>query len=194
MIIEDPKYWDDRPLIYPLTHMRKLWIDRMLALADHISSWSKDPSTKVGAVIADPYKKTVLGMGYNGFPRKVVDDDGRYSDREQKYAMVVHAEVNAILNAVTSVRSGVLFCTYPPCSECAKYIIQAGIRHVIAYKVLDERWRKSFETTKIMCTEAGVDIFLWAKPPQFQSQLHKAWDLAKEGGDRTVQKETSPNK
>ena len=100
------------------------WNQRFLNLAKHVSSWSKDPSTKVGAVIADPETKIVVGMGYNGFPRFVDDTEERYNDRPTKYKFVVHAELNAILNSNKSVRGCEIYI-YPTlmkpncCPECA---------------------------------------------------------------------------
>lgn len=132
------------------------WGARFMELAEHVSTWSKDPSTKVGAVIIDPTTKIVVGLGYNGFPRGVEDTDERYADRPTKYSMVVHAEVNAIHNAARPVRGCLLFITYPPCGECAKYIIQAGIVHVIARKPADTRWVDSCKIAETMFKEAGV--------------------------------------
>lgn len=114
---------------------RKLkWYRRFLKLAEHVSYWSKDPSTKVGAVIVDKHNR-VVGMGYNGFPRGVMDHEERYADRPTKYKYVVHAELNAILNAAVPVDGATIF-TYPfaPCTECAKAIIQAGIDRVVTIK------------------------------------------------------------
>ena len=72
----------------------KVWDVRMLRLAKHISSWSKDPSTKVGCVITDVQNR-IMGIGYNGFPHGLADKN--LDDREHKYARTVHAEMNAIL-------------------------------------------------------------------------------------------------
>jgi len=74
------------------------WDDRFLSLTQFIASWSKDPSTKVGAVIADQNNR-IVSMGYNGLPVGVKDHTERYSDRERKLAMIVHGEMNAILFA-----------------------------------------------------------------------------------------------
>ena len=101
------------------------WDNRFLALAEHISTWSKDPSSKVGAIIVDD-NKIVVGMGYNGFPRGVWDKVTRYSDRETKYKFVVHAEVNACLQAGNSAKNATLYVSTLPfiCNECAKVIVQ----------------------------------------------------------------------
>jgi dCMP deaminase len=121
---------------------------------------SKDPSTKVAAVIADD-KKRIVGMGYNGFPRGVEDNPERYHDREIKYKYVVHAEVNAILNAVKSVEGCTLYCyPLPTCSECAKVIIQSGIKRVVFPKDsnVDKNWTESFNFAYQMYSEAGVEV------------------------------------
>lgn len=105
------------------------WGNRFLELAEHVATWSKDPRTKVGAVITDDLNR-IIGIGYNGFPRGVVDSPALYQDRESKLQRVVHAEANAILNSNTSVRGCKLYVTLPPCNECAKIIIQSGIAEV----------------------------------------------------------------
>ncbi len=136
------------------------WDLRLLRLADFIAhEWSKDPSLKVGAVIADS-DHIVVGIGHNGFPRGVQDYEDRYENRKLKLAYVVHAEVNAILNATRSVKSCTLyhnqtFC----CNECAKLIIQAGIKTVVMVDgVVPERWQESILAANTMFSEAGVEI------------------------------------
>lgn len=101
----------------------------------HLSALrSKDPSTQVGAVIVDDEHK-VVSIGYNGFPKGCSDDeypwekDGEAQD--SKYAYVVHAELNAILNSPRSVKGCSLYVSLFPCNECAKAIIQSGIREII---------------------------------------------------------------
>ena len=141
------------------------WDRRFLELARHISSWSKDPSTKVGAVIVD-IDRIVVGMGYNGFPRGVRDDPDRYNDRETKYSLVVHAELNAVLAAGIQARGSTIY-VYPSfgipplCTNCAKAVIQAGITRVVGYEpavnsAVAERWRSEIETARLMCDEAGL--------------------------------------
>lgn len=141
------------------------WDRRFLELAEHIATWSKDPSTKVGAVLVGP-NNLVIGMGYNGFPRGVVDSEERLNDRETKYAMVVHAEANAILMAGTKAAGATLyvwptFIMPPICNECCKLVIQSGIKEVVGYKPDPtnervKRWIKSIEISQTMCREAGV--------------------------------------
>ncbi len=135
------------------------WERRFLELAQHVASWSRDPSTKVGCVIVDQ-RNRVLGMGYNGFPRGVADLDERYADRPIKYKMIVHSEPNAILNAVDAdeLPGSRLFCTHMPCHECSKLIIQAGIGIVFCPPPDMERWAESQECSKLMFHEAGVEL------------------------------------
>lgn len=137
------------------------WDMRFLTLAEHIAQWSKDPSTKVGAVIVDS-RNRIVSLGFNGFPRGVFDDETRYNDKETKYSMVVHAEANAILTAPRSVENCILFTTLFTCNECAKLVIQSGIKRVVSFseKVKKPHWEKSFETARQMYKEAGVEVIL----------------------------------
>lgn len=140
------------------------WDQRYLALAKEVSTWSKDPSTQVGAV-AVGRKKEVLSQGFNGFPRGIKDSDERYNDRETKYKLVVHAEMNAIYNATYSGTSldGATLYIYglPICSECAKGIIQVGIRKVVIEKSKElDNWNESIQLSKKMFDEAGVELII----------------------------------
>jgi len=138
------------------------WDQRFLELAKLVSTWSKDPSTKVGAVITDD--RRIISVGYNGFPEGVLDSAERYSNREIKYKYMVHAERNALLFANTSVKGMTLY-TYPfmPCSECAGMIIQSGIKRVVTLINTNERWKESFKITKNMFGEAGVRLTEYSK-------------------------------
>ena len=137
------------------------WNQRFMDLAHHVAGWSKDPSTKVGAVIVND-KKQVLSMGYNGFPRGVYDCKERYNDRPTKLLFVAHAERNALDNAHADVDGATLYSTLYPCSECAKGIIQRGIKQVITSKELydEQAIRFNFNSSKIMFEEAGVEVLL----------------------------------
>jgi dCMP deaminase len=136
------------------------WDYRFLDLAQLVSTWSKDPSKQIGAVaIGD--KRQILAQGYNGFPRGVIDSEDRYADRQRKYELVVHAEMNVIYNASyngVSLDGSTLYVHgLPVCSECAKAVIQVGVRNVIMRKqVPEERWLDSWMRTKAMFKEAGV--------------------------------------
>ena len=136
------------------------WNRRFLALAEHIATWSKDPSTKVGAVIVDADRR-IISTGYNGFPRDVEDLDQRLNNRDVKYEMIVHGEINAIVFANQNLQGTTLY-TWPfmPCSRCAGIVIQSGIRTVVAPYNDNPRWQASFELTEQMFREAGVRLIV----------------------------------
>ncbi len=140
------------------------WDQRYLSLAKEVATWSKDPSTQVGAVTVGS-KKEVLSQGFNGFPRGIHDTDERYNHRETKYKFVVHAEMNAIYNATYSGTSldGATLYVYglPICSECAKGIIQVGIKKVVIEKSKElDNWNESVQLSKEMFNEAGVELVI----------------------------------
>lgn len=141
------------------------WQDRYLNLAKEISTWSKDPSRKIGAVAVGE-KGQILAQGYNGFPRGILDSADRYNDRPTKYKYVVHAEMNVIFNASLNGVSldGADLYVYglPVCSECAKGIIQVGIKKVFLFVEEDipPIWIESWAQTRGMFEEAGVK-FEW---------------------------------
>ena len=142
--------------------MRKVlsWDEYFMALAHLSAVRSKDPSTQVGAVIVDSNNR-VVGLGYNGFPRGCDDEkfpwerEGEFLDT--KYAYVVHAELNAILNANKLIENCRLYVSLFPCNECSKAIIQSGIKEIIyesdKYKDLDQ-----FKASKKMLEAAGVKL------------------------------------
>lgn len=135
--------------------------ERYFDLAEEFASWSKDPSTKVGAVAIGSHGQ-ILSQGYNGFPRKIRDIPERLDDRETKYKFTVHGEMNCIYNATlsgVSLNQADLFIHgLPACSECAKGIVQVGIKSVyMRYpKNISDKWKQSFEDTSSMFGEAGV--------------------------------------
>jgi dCMP deaminase len=140
--------------------MNTKWDKRFLELAKHVSHWSKDPSTKVGAVITRD--KKVVGIGYNGFATGINDSDERLHNRELKYRYVIHAEVNSILNSNGPVDGCTLF-TYPlsPCEGCMKMVIQAGIKRVVyptPSEELRQRWGESLDFSVGMAREAGLEL------------------------------------
>lgn len=136
------------------------WDFRFLDLAKLISTWSKDPSTKTGAVIVAPDKR-VLSVGYNGFPRGVLDHESRLGNREEKYKIIVHCERNAMLFCRESLTGTTLY-TYPflSCSSCAAMIIQAGITRHVAPRSKNERWGEEVQMTLQILAEAGVGLDL----------------------------------
>lgn len=137
------------------------WDRRFLTLADLVASWSKDPSTKTGAVIVRP-DRTIASVGYNGFPRGMRDDLALLKDREVKYSRTVHCEMNAILSARERLDGYSLYVMpFMTCDRCAVHVIQAGIRRVITVTATNDqlsRWGSSFERTRSYYEEAGVDV------------------------------------
>jgi dCMP deaminase len=151
---------------YPETENKRVkWDLRYLQLAKHVSRWSKDPSTKVGAVVVN-WEQHLEFVGYNGFPRGIADTDERLNDRETKYRLVVHAEVNAIVKAGAAARGATLyvypgFLNPPICNECAKIAIQAGIKEIVGFSVdsdeeRSKRWAASSDSARTLVTEAGI--------------------------------------
>jgi len=106
------------------------WNQRFMAMARLVAMWSKDPSTKVGAVIVDDDKK-VLGLGFNGFARGADDSPEKYADRDSKLGQVIHSEVNAILNAGVPLKGATIYVSSMCCPGCAAVIIQSGIKRVV---------------------------------------------------------------
>jgi dCMP deaminase len=137
------------------------WDERFIRLAFEVASWSKDPGTKVGAVLVDD--RRIIATGYNGFPQNIEDTIERYSNRELKLAYTVHAEVNAILNAAKNgakTKNSTLYVTFPPCVNCATSVVQAGVSMVVCPSVTTapERWRDSFQMGQNLLKEAGVKV------------------------------------
>lgn len=134
------------------------WDIRFLKLAKEVSSWSKDPSTKVGAVIVRP-NGSVCSVGFNGFAQRVKDTPERYADRELKYKLIVHGEINAREFANESIKGYTLY-TYPfmPCERCAGPMIQAGIAKVVSLENDNPRW--DFTYSKLQFEESGVELLL----------------------------------
>lgn len=137
------------------------WDEYFMGIAVLSSMRSKDPNTQVGACIVSPEKK-IIGVGYNGFPIGCSDDElpwareGEWS--ETKYPYVCHAELNAILNSsLPSLKGATLYVALFPCNECAKAIIQTGIRKVV---YLSDKYHDSDPTkaSRRMLESAGVEL------------------------------------
>jgi dCMP deaminase len=138
------------------------WIDRFAGLARGIASWSPDPSTKVGAVIFND-DHVILAQGFNAFPRGVRDDMTRYLNRPMKLALIAHAEANAIAQAARVgarlLDASLLVTALHPCSDCAKLIIQSGIRTVYAPATPNNaKWSEESEIAQQLFSEAGVQV------------------------------------
>ena len=142
------------------------WDIRFMQLAREISTWSKDPSRKIGAVAIGENRR-ILSTGYNGFPASIEDDHFRLHDRNEKYKYVVHAEKNCIYNAchngISLNGSSLYVWGLPICSECAKGVIQVGISKVYySYRMEnydDAVWLDSFRISKSMFEEVGIKVY-----------------------------------
>lgn len=145
------------------------WDIRYLNLARQIAKWSKDPSRQIGAVAVGS-KGQVLAQGFNGFPRGIADSPERYENRAMKYKYVVHAEMNCIYNAtyngVSLDGSDMYVWGLPMCSDCAKGVIQVGVKRVLwgTDKVIPDTWLDSLDTTINMMNEAGVKLICLQSP------------------------------
>lgn len=134
------------------------WWDKwFLGMAEYISTASKDPSTKVGAVIVDSYRR-IVSTGYNGFAKGIDDSEELLLDRDKKIKRIVHGEMNAIIFAQRSLNGCTLYTTpFLPCSSCAGVVIQSGITRVVSWHVDNPRWNESIQLAKSMFEEAGVE-------------------------------------
>ena len=140
--------------------MNEKWDRRFIDLALHISGWSKDPSTKVGCVVVGEDRE-IRSTGFNGFSRGIEDSMERLEDRELKYPLICHAEENAIMHAARigiSLKDCTAYVTWPPCTRCARSLIQAGVIEVVYPGDIEipDRWIEDFERSSSMMKEAGV--------------------------------------
>lgn len=141
------------------------WDQRFLALAKFVSMWSKDPSTKVGAVIA--CYKTIVSLGYNGFPCSVLDDPALLNNREEKLKRIIHAERNAIEHAYEEMYNGqwqiLSMYTYPfmPCNVCAEEIKETGIKRIVSLTNDNPRWQDSFLLSKEIFIANNIELTLY---------------------------------
>jgi dCMP deaminase len=138
------------------------WDRRFLALARHISEWSKDPSTQVGCVVVGPDRE-IRSTGFNGLPRGIEDTIERLGNRELKYPLICHAEENAIMHAARiglALKGCTAYVTWPPCTRCARSLIQAGVEQVVFPGPIEipERWVDDFEVSRAMFEEAKVVV------------------------------------
>jgi dCMP deaminase len=148
---------------FPMKRTPEFWDRWFLGLAQYISTASKDPSTQVGAILVKD--KIVVGMGYNGFARGVDDTPERLNNRELKYQLIVHAEVNAIIQAGDKAQGSTLyvypsFMIPPICADCCKAVIQAGVVAIVGFYPDEtdpraQRWKNSIQISKDMWLETG---------------------------------------
>lgn len=141
------------------------WYQYFCDLLEVLKTKSKDPSTQVAAIISDQ-NMAIISTGFNGFPMGVKDIDDRYENRELKYQLIVHAEMNAITLAArrgTPLQNSIIWVSKFPCVECTKAIIQSGISKVCIFtcdsdSAFNERWKHSIELSRMMLDESKVEI------------------------------------
>lgn len=127
---------EDLRQVGPTCTSQDSWVDVCLSMAKSVARRSKDPSTKVGAVLWSPNTSRIVSLGYNGFPSAISDLRKWWTNRDKdswmfcKYDLAIHAEMNAILNAKADLSNTHLFCTHKPCGTCAKHIAAVGISQV----------------------------------------------------------------
>lgn len=135
------------------------WHRLFMNQAKLMAGMSKDPSTRVGCVLAKGGHQ--VGAGYNGFPRGIADNE-RLQSRDEKYALIIHAEMNAILDAGHRSHGSTLYLygfSSAPCRNCVKHVIQAGIKHVVACgPELPGRWVEEVERSRETLLEAGIAL------------------------------------
>jgi dCMP deaminase len=139
------------------------WDKRFMELAETISKWSKDPSSQIGAVCVNDERR-ILATGYNGFPKGIEDSIERLENRDEKYPRIVHAETNALMNALysgVSLKNATIYVHgLPVCPDCTKLIIQSGIRRVVIREATyntPEKWVDLWTTQSApMFKEAGI--------------------------------------
>lgn len=160
--------------------MLTVWDRRFFALAEHVGSWSKDRSRRVGCVIVDR-DRGVRAIGYNGFPRGVNESPEARHARPAKYLWTEHAERNAIYQAA---RIGVplagcsMYLPWFPCMDCARAIVQAGIERLVAFEpdLGDAQWGEHFRAALELLREAKVDV-VWF--PQSSASVDESPDTLK---------------
>ena len=153
-----------------LTPSPAAWDQHYLGVALNAARYSKDPATRVGAVIVSP-RRRVWGAGYNRFPTSIKETPERMNDRDVKLSLVIHAELNAVFDAQRSDRTAFgctlyLACTDdsgdvwggPPCTRCTVHLIEAGIAEIVSHpiKATPSKWHADLAVARELLAEAGV--------------------------------------
>jgi dCMP deaminase len=148
--------------------MSAKWDKRFMSLARDIATWSKDRSTKIGAVLVGPNRE-IRTTGFNGFPRGVNDDVESRHQRPDKYFFTEHSERNIVYhaarNGISTEGCTIYVCGRPPCADCARAIIQSGIKEVVL-ETLEHKsrpeidWERNTKAAMEMLNEAGVKVRL----------------------------------
>lgn len=134
------------------------WAVRFFQMAELVGSWSKDPSTQVGAVIT--HGNRIVSVGFNGYPHGI-SDSADTDDREMKLLKTLHAEENAILFAKRDLAGSDIWVTHFPCPNCAAKIIQTGISAVHCPEQTEDflsRWGDKIKVSQDMFIQAGVEV------------------------------------
>ena len=146
------------------------WDNRYLSLARLVATWSKDPSTKVGAVLVRA-NNSVASTGYNGFPSGFDDAPSLYADRAYKYKHVVHAEINALSFCGNGVSSGsTLYTSFPVCADCMEAAGKAGVTRVVQPPLPTSGRNLAWITE-------------WTKNMEFAAKVAKIWNITVETSD-----------
>jgi len=140
------------------------WDNRFMDMAAMVSTWSKDPSSKIGCVAVNSERR-ILATGYNGFPKGIEDTPVRLHHRATKHSLVVHAEMNALMNALysgVSLKDSTIYVYgLPICPDCAKCVIQAGVKRIVIPTDKTDKgdWQKVWEEKSLpMFKESGVQV------------------------------------
>ena len=146
-----------------LSYIPTKWDVRFMKIADlEVAQWSKDQSSRVGAVIVKD--RRIISTGYNGLPRGCNDNVPERHERPEKYEWFIHAEPNCIINAA---REGVstlgadMYLNWYPCHICAGYVVQAGIKRIFCDQEPEwehEKWGDGFKRAKTILEEGGVEV------------------------------------
>ena len=140
------------------------WDDYFMTMVYLAAMRSKDSSTHIGAVVVDEFN-VVKSMGYNSFVRGINDDVPERQERPEKYFWFEHAERNAIYNAGRDLRGCKMYTNGVPCMDCARGVVQAGIKEVIVDKAWDDEnkdiWIENAKRSTAMFKEAGIKVRQW---------------------------------
>ena len=156
-----------------ISENKKKWDARFMKVAQYTATWSKDPSTKVGALLVSARRP--LASGFNGFPKGHPDDPELYADREYKYQHIVHAEINALDQAIhfcsaRVIRGSTMYLNFPPCPDCVRAMAVHGIARVV-YLPLEltegyqergrewvEQWQSAWQESRRVAQESVIQL------------------------------------
>lgn len=164
------------------------WDLRFLDLAKHVSGWSKDIHIKVGTLLVSSDDATQYVTGYNGFPKGVFDDVERYLDKPTKHSLIIHAELNAILNARRDLNTYTMYSTRFPCLRCTLAIIQSGIKRIVCRLPSDiDIWKHKSDYLVILSLldESGVSLSL-IDEGNYEYSVDDLLRSVNESGERTT--------